>query len=199
MKNERNEKKMRNRMALLGVLLLAGFLMAGIGTALGTGKAFQGRPDVFSASVVDGQVVVSKNGEVVDRLAAPADSENITIETSNGGVIVMGRLTSEEIKKQQAEHEAELNSLLESAKKDAGVQSLIAGKNYTVIGAAGMGQSGTNRNKISVLILKVEDKYYKITISENGSVLSVLEDTVKTTIGGYSAFDVGSSSAVGQK
>ena len=51
---EKNFRK--NRVALLGALLLAGLVLAGLGTALGVGEAFRRFEKTFSA------VVLSKIG-----------------------------------------------------------------------------------------------------------------------------------------
>ena len=82
---------------------------------------------------------------------------------------VLGKLSKEEIEKAQAEHEAELNEWLEIAKKDERVQELIAGKEYEIVGTSEKGRMG-------ILTLKVEGKYYKITIDLNSETVESVEE-----------------------
>lgn len=90
-----------------------------------------------------------------------------------------GPLSKEEIEKAQAEHEAELNEWLEIAKKDERVQELIAGKEYEVVST---GQLFSEKGRMAILTLKVEEKYYKITLNMNSeTVESVEEETSDRT------------------
>lgn len=107
------------------------------------------------------------------KLSMAADIE--TESSSNEPILIK----NESIEKSRAEHEAELNEWLEIAKKDERVQELIAGKEYEVVST---GQLFSEKGRMAILTLKVEDKYYKITINMNSeTVESVEEETSDRT------------------
>ena len=107
------------------------------------------------------------------KLSMAADIET---ESSSSEPIL---IKNESIEKTRAEHEAELNEWLEIAKKDERVQELIAGKEYEVVST---GQLFSEKGRMAILTLKVEDKYYKITINMNSeTVESVEEETSDRT------------------
>jgi len=51
------KKNMRNRVALLGALLVAGLVLAGIGTAFGAGAVFQEKPPLRLEAISEGDIV----------------------------------------------------------------------------------------------------------------------------------------------
>jgi hypothetical protein len=173
------ERTMKNRLALLSILLIAGLLMAGIGTALGAGKVLQGKPSAFSAHVdQSGNVIIEQDGKVVQNFTLP-EGENYTWKASSGGIQIH-KMTKEEIEKEQTQHETELNKLLEIARKDRQVQELIDGKDYKVVGSGGSGQTGNYGKIVSSIMLDVEGKYYKVTIdSTSEAVISIEEQNSK--------------------
>ena len=84
---------------------------------------------------------------------------------------VFGPLPKEEAEK--AEHEAEFNEWLEIAKKDERVQELIAGKEYEIVST---GQLFSEKGRMGILTLKVEEKYYKITIDLSSETVESVEE-----------------------
>ncbi len=166
------EKRMKNRLALLSILLVAGLLMAGMATAFGAEKTLQGKPSVFRALVdQNGSVVIDQDGKVVQVFTLP-EGEEYNWETSSGGIRI-GKMTSEEIQRKQAEHETTLNKWFEIAKKDSRVQEITTGKDYKIFGA---GQAGTYEKPVAVLGLEVEGKYYKVAVDlKSEAVISVEE------------------------
>jgi len=173
------EGEMKNRLALLSVLLVAGLLMAGIGTALGAGDLLKFAGKQVSASVItneDGMNVITirEDGKVVKEFTLPESSEDYTIETSDGKIVI-GKMTKEEMEKHQAEAEAEKNEFLEIAKKDSRVQELISGKDYKVIG---MSTSGAVKEEsdTAILVLEVEGKYYEVTVDLNSKTVESIEE-----------------------
>ncbi len=156
------EERMKNRLALLGILLVAGSLMAGAATALDTGKVFQGKTNVISAEVINGHLQISEDGKIVQNLSLP-EGKNVTIVTPNGTVVV-GNIIK------QAEIETESNKLLEIAKRNTSVQALITGKSYQLIGVGLTGES------TAVLALEIEGKYYKVTINLNSETVKSIEE-----------------------
>lgn len=181
------EKRIKNRAILLGGLFVVGLTLAGIGNALGAGTAFQGIAEEIRAVATGDQVTIYKGDKVVQNFTLQ-EGQEYTWNTSNGGISI-GRMTKEQIEKGQAEHEKELNELLEVARKDSRVQKLIAGKNYNmtlassigrITSAGGEGRIGTE-NKMdkmdsAVLTIKVEDKYYKIEIDMNSETVKSIEE-----------------------
>lgn len=83
------------------------------------------------------------------------------------------KLSKEEIEKAQAEHEAEFNEWLEIAKKDERVQELIAGKEYEIVST---GEVSSQEGRTAILTLKVEEKYYEITINMDSETVESVEE-----------------------
>ena len=82
-------------------------------------------------------------------------------------------LSKEEAEKTQTEHEAEFNEWLEIAKKDERVQELIAGKEYEIVST---GQLLSPEGRMAILTLKVEEKYYEITINMDSETVESVEE-----------------------
>lgn len=169
------EKRMKNRLTLLGCLLVIGLTLAGIGSAYGAGTVLQEKPVVFRA-VVDqnGSVVIDRDGKVVQTFVMPdvPEGETRTWDTS-GGRITVHNMTKKEIEEAQAKHETELNKLLEIAKKDNRVQELIAGKDYKIVGTGQVGRG--NKIDTKILTFEVESRYYKVTIDMNSQSVKSVE------------------------
>jgi hypothetical protein len=98
------ESKMKNRLALLSILLVAGLLMAGIGTALGTGNLLTFAGKEVSASVTTNEdgtqaVIIREDGKVVKEVALPEGSEGsaLSIKSSPDGEMVISQVSDEEI------------------------------------------------------------------------------------------------------
>jgi len=178
-KKKKMKKNRKNRVALLGALLVTGLVLAGLGTAFGTGALFQEKAKEFRAMVISDQVTIYEDGKVVQNFTLP-EGENYTWETSDGAIHVF-TMTEEEMEKKQAEAEAEMNRFLEIAKKDSRVQELLEGKEYNV---TGMGTGFRDEQKIETafLMLEVEGKYYVVTIDpDNETVESVEEQSSSMT------------------
>lgn len=101
------EKRMKNRLALLGILLIAGLLMAGVGTALGAGDLFKfttGKE--VSASVTTNEngmqvVTIREDGKVVKEVTLPESSKGkaVSIKRTPDGQMVISQMPQEEIEK----------------------------------------------------------------------------------------------------
>ncbi|MGB2728913.1 MAG: hypothetical protein WBD09_10655 [Halobacteriota archaeon] len=169
------EKNTRNRVALLGALLVTGLVLAGMGTAFGAGAVFQGKAKVFGAMVITDQVTISEDGKVIQNFTLPeGEWEEYTWETSDGAIHIF-KMTEEEMEKRQAELEAELNKWLEIAKNDGRVQELIEGKEYNVLGT-GTGFRDEKKIDTTFLMLDVEGKYYVVTIDMNSETVKSVEE-----------------------
>ena len=165
--------KMKNRLALLSTLLVAGLLMAGVGTALGAGNLLKFAGKEVSAVATDNQLKIYEDGKLVKEVTLPEGE--YTIETS-GHKIVFQKMTSEEIEKAQAEHEKEMEKWIEIANKDSRIQELTNGKGiqykgeeYNVIAAA------SSKDEV-VLGVEIEGKWYKITIDLNNETVKSIEE-----------------------
>lgn len=170
------EKNRRNRVALLGALLVTGLVLAGIGTAFGVGEAFQEIGKTVSVVGIGDQVTVYEDGKVIENFTLP-EGGNYTWETTDYGIHI-DTMTEEEMEKRQAEHEAELNKWLEIAKKDSRVQELIEDKEYNVTSAGTSFTGGMDEQKIDTafLTLDVEGKYYVVTIDMNSETVKSVEE-----------------------
>jgi len=176
-KNRREEEKemkknRRNRVALLGALLVTGLVLAGLGTAFGAGAVFQEKAKEFRAIVISDQVTIYEDGKVALNFTLP-EGENYTWETRDHAIHI-GIMTDEEMEKRQAEAETEMNRFLEIAKKDSRVQELIEGKEYNV---TGMGTGFRDGKKVDTafLTLDVEGKYY-VAIDMNSETVKSVEE-----------------------
>ena len=171
------EKNRKNRVVLLGALLVLGLVLAGIGTVLGVGEVFQGINEkvVCGVIVVGNQVTLYEDGKAIDNFTLP-EGEEYTWENVDYAIHV-GPVTAEE-KRQAEESEAEMNRSLEIAKRDSRVQELIEGKEYDVI-SAGTSFTGGMAERIidiSVLTLEVEGKYYVVTVDMNSETVMSVEE-----------------------
>jgi hypothetical protein len=174
------EKNRRNRVALLGALLVTGVVLAGMGTALGVEEAVQGimgkAVSVVSLLGMGDQVTVYEDGKVIDNFTL-AEGEEYIRETSDYAIHI-GTMTEEEMAKRQAEAEAQMDELLEIAKKDSRVQELIEGKEYNVTGMGTGFTGGMDEQKIDTvfLMLEVEGKYYVVTIDMGSETVKSVEE-----------------------
>ena len=100
-------------------------------------------------------------------------SEEIPGAPQNQKESVLGNLSKEEAEKAEAEHEAEFNEWLEIAKKDERVQELIAGKEYEIVST---GEVFSQEGRTAILTLKVDEKYYEITINMNSETVESVEE-----------------------
>jgi hypothetical protein len=96
--------KIKNRLALLSILLIVGLLIAGMGTALGAGDLlkFSGKQVIASVTTnEDGMQVVTirEDGKVVKEVTLPEGSEGkpLTIKGSSDGTMVISQVSEEEI------------------------------------------------------------------------------------------------------
>jgi len=162
--------KMKNRLALLSILLVAGLLMAGIGTVLGAGNLLKFAGKQVSAVAMNDQLKIYEDGRLVKEIALPEGE--YTIETS-GHKIVFRKMTPEEIEKAQAGHEKEMEKWIEIVNKDSRIQELTNGKGIQskdVISAI------TGSEDEVTLTVKVEGKYYKIALNSE-TVKSIEEQS----------------------
>jgi len=170
----------RNRVALLGALLVTGLVLAGLGTALGVGEAVQGimRKTVSIVGTGD-QVIVYEDGKVIENFTLP-EGEEYTWETSDYGIHI-STMTEEEMDKRQAEHEAELNKWLEIAKNDSRVRELIEDREYKAVYA---GKGGKIGEDTAFLTLDVEGKYYVVAIDRDSETVKLVEEQ-QSLAGGF--------------
>jgi hypothetical protein len=98
------ESKMKNRLALLSVLLVAGLLMAGVGSALGAGNLLKFAGKEVSGIVTGNEdgtqtLIIREDGKVVKEVTLPKDSEGsaLSIKSSPDGKMVISQVSDEEI------------------------------------------------------------------------------------------------------
>ena len=176
------KKNTKRRVALLGALLVAGMVLAGLGTAFGAGAVFQEKAKEFRAIVISDQVTIYEDGKVALNFTLP-EGENYTWETRDHAIHI-GIMTDEEMEKRQAEAETEMNRFLEIAKKDSRVQELIEGKEYNVTGMGSTGFRDGKKVDTAFLMLEVEGKYYVVTIDMNSETVKAVEEQ-QSPAGGF--------------
>lgn len=128
------EAALRRRLALLSILLILGVIAGAAIIALGAEKAITGTSSDYISVVKPPQTAQSPDQRAT----------------------------------QQAQYEARLQIFLAIANKDESVQRLIVGKNYTMLAIALIRgptvPPGTSPSNYGALVLRVEGKFYKITI-----------------------------------
>jgi len=162
--------EMKNRLALLSILLVAGLAMAGIATALGAGNLLKFARKQLSVVVMNDQLKIYEDGKLVKEITLPKGE--YTIETS-GYKIVLHKMSEEEIEEAHSEHEKEMDIWLEIANKDSRIQELTNGEGIQpkdVIYAI------TGSEDEVILTVKVEGKYYKIAIDLNSEIVKSVEE-----------------------
>ncbi len=162
---------MKGRLALLSILLVAGLLMAaGTGSALGAGNPLKFAGKEVRVVAMGEQIKIYEGGKLVKEITMPEGEHSI--ETS-GYKIVFRKMTSEEIEKAQAEHEKEISKWLEIVNKDSRIQELTGGKGIQSKDVISAITSGGDK---VILTVKVEDKYYKITVDLNSETVKSVEE-----------------------
>ncbi len=162
--------EMKKRLALLSILLVAGLAMAGIATAFGAGNLLKFAGKEISAVAMNDQLKIYEDGKLVKEITLPKGE--YTIETS-GYKIVFRKMTKEEIEKAQLEYEKELNKWLEIVNKDSRIQELT---NEKGIQSKDVISAITGNGDEVTLMVKVEGKYYKITIDLNSKTVKSVEE-----------------------
>ncbi|RLI33766.1 hypothetical protein DRO53_04900, partial [Candidatus Bathyarchaeota archaeon] len=163
--------EMKSRLALLSILLVAGLLMAaGTGSALGAGNLLKFAGKEVRVEAIGEQLKIFEDGKLVKEITIPEGEYSFTIEAAGHKLthkIVVHKITPEENEKAQAEHEKEMSKWLEIANKDSRIQELTDGEGIHKKDVAGV----MIDEDVAILTVKVEDKYYKITIDLNSETV----------------------------
>lgn len=163
------EGEMKSRLALLGILTVVGLLAASVATASGTGDFLKFAGKEVRVVAMGGQLKIYENGKLVKEITIPEGE--YTVETSEYKIVFF-KMTPKEIEEAQKEHEKKVNRWLEIANKDSRVQELTNGKGIqrTDIFALSWTEDET------VLMVKVDGKFYKITIDLNSEIVKSVEE-----------------------
>jgi len=168
--------KMKNRLALLSILLVAGLAIAGMATVFGASNLLKFAEKEVKVVATGEQLKIYENGKVVKEIPMPEGEYNFTIEVAGHKLthkITVHKMTKEEIEEAQAEHEKEMNEWLEIANKDSRIQELTNGEGIQskdVISAI------TGGGDEVILMVKVEGRYYKVTINLNNETVKSVEE-----------------------
>ncbi len=164
----RDGKKMETKK--IGILCIIALLVSGTAVAV-VAMGFDHYKKLSMATDIETE---SSSSEPIIVVNESIDkSEEIPGTPQDQKESVLGNLSKEEIEKAQAEHEAEFNEWLEIAKKDERVQELIAGKEYEIVST---GEVFSQEGRTAILTLKVEEKYYEITINMNSETVESVEE-----------------------
>lgn len=167
--------KMKNRLALLGVLLVAGLVMAGIGTVLGAGDLLRFAGDgkkVVEAVAMGGKIYIYEDGKLVKEVTMPEGEYTLVVYQSSEYKIEFRKMTQEEIEEAKAKHEKEINRWLEIANNDSRIQELTNGKGIQSKDILWAKIEGDE----AILTVKVEGKNYRIRIDLNGETVKSVEE-----------------------
>ena len=168
--------EMKNRLALLSILLVTGLVMAGIVTVSGASNSLKFAGKKVKLVAMGEQLKIYMDGKVVKELTLSEEGEyNFTVEAAGHKLqhkITIHKMTGEEIKEAQAEHEKMMNKWLEIANKDSRIQELTNGEGIQpkdAVWAESYGDEVT-------LTVKVKGEYYKITIDLNNEKVKSVEE-----------------------
>lgn len=164
------KRRMKNRLALLCILLIAGLLIAGLFIVLSIPVRTEiTSSEGFSVTIEDTQGTIHKDGKILQTFTLPRsyfegdedyeytwNSPNV----SEGGI----RIGKKVIKKVEIP-EAQLSELIEISKEDDRVWEFIEGKEYKVTAATIDPLKEKNENQDALMVLEVESKYYQIRIN----------------------------------
>ena len=168
--------EIKKRLALLSILLVAGLVMASIATVLGASNLLKFAGKEVRVVAMGEQLKIYENGKIVKEIPMPEGEYNFTIEVAGHKLlhkITVHKMTKEEIEKAQAEYEKEMNEWLEIANKDSRIQELT---NREGIQSKDVISAITGNEDEVTLMVKVEGKYYKITIDLNSKTVKSVEE-----------------------
>jgi len=176
--------KMKNRLALLSTLLVAGLLMAGVGTALGAGNLLKFAGKEVSAVAMNDQLKIYEDGKLVKEVTLP---EGEYVWESSGHRLVLHKMTSEEMKKKIAEHQEKLDKWLEIANKDSRVQELTNGEGiqykegeyilrYSLTTGEGKLVPVGEPADTAILAFEANGKIYEVRIDLNSETVTSVEE-----------------------
>jgi len=176
--------KMKNRLALLSTLLVAGLLMAGVGTALGAGNLLKFAGKEVSAVAMNDQLKIYEDGKLVKEVTLP---EGEYVWESSGHRLVLHKMTSEEMKKKIVEHQEKLDKWLEIANKDSRVQELTNGEGiqykegeyilrYSLTTGEGKLVPVGEPADTAILAFEANGKIYEVRIDLNSETVTSVEE-----------------------
>jgi len=168
--------EMKNRLALLSILLVTGLVTSGIATVSGASSSLKFAGKEVRVVAIGEQLKIYMDGKLVKEITLPEEGEyNFTVEAAGHKLqhkITTHKMTEEEIKEAQAEHEKMMNKWLEIANKDSRIQELTNGEGIHPEDAVWAESYGDE----VILTVKVEGKYYKITIDLNSEKVKSVEE-----------------------
>ncbi|ODS37408.1 hypothetical protein BEH94_04615 [Candidatus Altiarchaeales archaeon WOR_SM1_SCG] len=193
------KNKIKNRIGMIGVLLVAGFVLAVIGNALGAGELIQGTPKLFETDiakvvVTENQVIVYKDGKVVQNFTLPKEQTEFVIENSttakeicaqehggnssacdkeieeykNASETVIEFIKAQISDERMATREEKILAIINESSR---VREIIEGKKYEM---AGIGQNTGPENTILTQRINVGEKRYLIEINMSREVTEKL-------------------------
>ena len=170
------KSKMKNGLALLSILVVAGVVMAGIATVSGTSNLLKFAGKEVRIVAIGEQLKIYENGKVVKEI--PISEGEYTFTIKGGGhklrhKLVIHKMTEEEIEKAQAEHKRKMSKWLEIVNKDSRIKELTNGKG---IHPEDLINAITSDEHKVILTVRVEGKYYKITIDLNSETVKSIEE-----------------------
>lgn len=182
------KRRMKNRLALLGILLIAGLFIV---LSVPVRTEFTSSEGV-SVAIEGSQGTIYKDGKVLQTFTLPRsyfegeEDYEYTWNSSNiseGGI----RIGKKVIKKVEIP-EAQLNELIEISMEDKRVWKLIEQKEYKVTAATidPLREKNDTRiyseNQEALMVLEVEGKYYQIRINLLSKTLSDVREQVSGAV-----------------
>lgn len=170
------EKRMKNRLMLLSILFIAGLLIAGLFIILGVPvRTVVTSSEGVSVAIEGNQGTIYKDGKVLQTFTLPRSyfegEEDYEYTWNSSNISVGGIRIGKKVIKKVEIPEAQLNELIEIAKKDNRVWKFIEGKEYKVTAATIDPIREKNDTRIygedqeALIVFEVEGKYYQIRIN----------------------------------
>ena len=166
---------MKNRLALLSILLVAGFAIASMATAFGVGGLLIFEEKKIGLMAVGGKLRVCEDGHVVKELNMQ-EGEYIVERFGN-------RLKLRRVMKATPETKEKINESIEIANRDSRIRELT---NDNGLRQENVDTAVINGNEIK-LTVKIGDKCYEIVVDlENETVKSIKEiEVLRIRIGSH--------------
>ena len=182
------KRRMKNRLALLGILLIAGLFIV---LSVPVRTEFTSSEGV-SVAIEGSQGTIYKDGKVLQTFTLPRSyfegEEDYEYTWNSSNISEEGIRIGKKVIKKVEIPEAQLNELIEISMEDNRVWKLIEEKEYKVTAATidPLREKNDTRiyseNQEALMVLEVEGKYYQIRINLLSKTVSDVREQVSGAV-----------------